>query len=245
MRPLLPAVLAVLLAAGLGGCERAHQPTPAEHVARAKAYTDQGRYREAAIELKNALRAQPDNAEARWLLGRLYLEVSDGASAEKELLRARELGVQPQAVALPLARAYLLQGEPEKALAALREARPRGPRQEALAAALAVEALVGAGRLEEAAARLEEALKAHPRSGRLQLAAARLALARRDRPHALKQARQAVALDPSLGQAWLLLGDLLRDTGRPQEALKAYDQAVAKSFDDRLALLHRAEVRLG
>ena len=60
-----------------------------EYVSRAKDALDKGELRSASIYLKNALAQNPNNAEARWLLGKAHLDIGDGGSAEKELLRAR------------------------------------------------------------------------------------------------------------------------------------------------------------
>ena len=45
----------------------------------------------AVIELKNALQKNPENAEARAQLGKLYIKQGDPASAEKELRKAMQL----------------------------------------------------------------------------------------------------------------------------------------------------------
>ena len=51
-----------------------------------------GDIKAAGIELKNALQKDPGNAEARLLLGELYLKLGNGLAAEKEFRRAQELG---------------------------------------------------------------------------------------------------------------------------------------------------------
>ena len=67
--------------------------TDTQYVAQAQDYIDKGDLNSATIELKNALVENPDNAQARWLLGKLQLEAGDVASAEKELRKAHDLGI--------------------------------------------------------------------------------------------------------------------------------------------------------
>lgn len=73
-----------------------------------RAFAD-GNVRAAILDAKDVLRDQPDNARGRALLGRAFAEVGEGASAEKELREAIELGIRREAVIVPLARGLLLQ----------------------------------------------------------------------------------------------------------------------------------------
>ena len=87
--PLLILFSAVLL---LFGCDAGGGQTSTEHTNRAQSHLDEGEHRAALIELKNALLKNPDNTQARLLMGQLHVTLGDGASAEKELLHASELG---------------------------------------------------------------------------------------------------------------------------------------------------------
>ena len=96
----------------LSACGEAYTDT--EHLARAKEFRDRGEVQASIIELKNALSINPENLEARWTLGQIYLETGSGADAEKELRRAMSLGLDAQAATVPLARAILQQGRFEE-----------------------------------------------------------------------------------------------------------------------------------
>ena len=82
----------------------------------AKGYLAEADYKAATIELKNALNLDASAAEARWLLGKVHLELGDVQSAEKELQRAQELDWQTDDIYPALAQAWLAQGKVEKVL---------------------------------------------------------------------------------------------------------------------------------
>ena len=89
-----------------------------------QAYAD-GDYRAAIIDAKDVLLDEPDNLRGRLLLGRASVKVGDGPSAEKELLRAIQLGSAQTDVAAEMARALLIQ---RKFQAVLDDVPVRGPR---------------------------------------------------------------------------------------------------------------------
>tara|TARA_R110002167_G_scaffold53_2_gene323 strand:- start:22483 stop:25254 length:2772 start_codon:yes stop_codon:yes gene_type:complete len=62
----------------------------------------------AIISLKNALKVEAENAQARFLLGQLYLREGDAENAIKELERAHKLKFNVDKVIPLLARAYML-----------------------------------------------------------------------------------------------------------------------------------------
>ena len=103
----------VLLALGLAACS---EPDDTELVQRAQAYLQEAKTRAAALELRNALQRNPDNAQARFLLGQIHLDTGDGASAAKEFRRAEQLGWDAAATTLGHAAALLQQRDAHGAL---------------------------------------------------------------------------------------------------------------------------------
>ena len=77
----------------------------------ARQYLEAGKVNEAIIQLKNAIRTDPDNVKARLGLGLIHLGRRAGPAAEKELKAARARGLPARRMVVALARAYLLQGK--------------------------------------------------------------------------------------------------------------------------------------
>ena len=83
---------------------------------RAKGYLAEADIAAAAIELRNAVQADPENAEARYLLGGINLDLGYFASAEKEFRLASKAGWKQQDVMLGLTQARLGQQHYEEVL---------------------------------------------------------------------------------------------------------------------------------
>ena len=99
------ALLAVIL---LGGSpvQAATNPAALPHVEDARAFLDRGDLREAINSLKKALQEDDENVDARFLLGLVYLDAHDGASAEKELRTAYDQGLDNDLLRENLARQH-------------------------------------------------------------------------------------------------------------------------------------------
>jgi len=72
---------------------------------------DEGNFRAAIIALKSVLKRDRDDLSSRILIGQAYLKIGYAAAAEQELRRARLDGADEAVVNVPLATAYLQQGE--------------------------------------------------------------------------------------------------------------------------------------
>ena len=104
--PWTPLIVA-FLAMALVGCGKS---SPEALIESAKSFSAKGDHKAAAIQLRNVLQKQPDNGQARFLLGRAMNEQLDFVGAEKELRKALEHGVTADGVYAALALA------PENAL---------------------------------------------------------------------------------------------------------------------------------
>ena len=103
----LSAIFAVLLS-GCGG------DNPDALLASARDYLAKNDAKAAVIQLKNALQANPDLPEGRYLLGLALLRGGDPVGSETELRKALALKHPAEQVAPPLAQAMLAQGQYKK-----------------------------------------------------------------------------------------------------------------------------------
>jgi len=109
----------MLLSAILMGSIACSDVSDAERIKNAETYMAEGSYRAAVIELKNAIQANAENKDFRFLLGQVYLKSGAGINAEKELRRAELLGMDRSTIIAPLGQALILQRKYKKALKTL------------------------------------------------------------------------------------------------------------------------------
>lgn len=211
-------------------------------VTEAKARLAAGDTQAAIIQLKNAVAEDGKNAEARFELGKLYLEQGNMAGAEKEFRRAREAGYPARTVNPLIARTLLGQREFQRVLDEV----PAPAEQDADAAvllSLRATAELALGQKESARKTIERALEMAPQAAEVHLARVHLALADNDAVKAMQALDEALRLDPRHRDALLLKGDLLRATGKPVEAAAAYRQLLrvdARHIAARVALAELA-----
>ncbi|MCW9024269.1 MAG: PEP-CTERM system TPR-repeat protein PrsT [Gammaproteobacteria bacterium] len=115
---LFACVLSLCLVLLISSC--GSKPDDQEIFNQAQLLAKQGKYKKAVIKLKKQLQKNSQLAESRYLLGSIYNILGDGASAEKELSRARLLGVEQDKILPLLGKAYLLQGKRKKILAEIK-----------------------------------------------------------------------------------------------------------------------------
>ncbi|MCC7412844.1 MAG: PEP-CTERM system TPR-repeat protein PrsT [Gammaproteobacteria bacterium] len=225
----------------LTGCSDDPAAEARAHMAKAERFRAAGDLNAVVIEYKNALQAQPDNAEARWRLGQTYLALGQSAPAVKELERALPLAREQPQIVLELVRARLLKGEFDKALADL-----AGYRGERNAEVLALEgqAKMGLGATDEARALLQNAADEDPEAAEARLGLARLALSQRDLEGAEQEIEAALAADPANLDALLLKGDLALARGRIDDAATTFRTALESAPGNPGALAGLAQAQL-
>lgn len=208
----------------LAGCS---QKTPSEHIASAKSFIGKNEPKSAVVELKSALQADPQQAEARFLLGSLLLEAGDTRSALLELRKAQDLKYSNDAIVPLLVRAMLGEWQYREVIDRYGSAVLANPlSQGALKTGLA-NAYLRLGKRAEAEAALRSALESAPGLPAALLIQARLKLGSGDGKAALAIVDQALTADARNLDAWLLLGDLRTFVNADEKgALDAYRRAI-------------------
>lgn len=108
----------------ISGCS---DKTSDEYIALAETSIQQDDIPSAIIELKNAIGVDAQDPRSRFILGTLYANRGSAAAAEKELIRALDLGYEPNEVLPVLANAYSLQFKHAEIIKLVDESRNLSP----------------------------------------------------------------------------------------------------------------------
>ena len=206
------------------GCVR---DTPEALLASAKTYLAKNDNKAAVIQIKNALQADPQLPEARYLLGKALLAEDNPGAAELELRKAQALKFSPDLVVPKLAAAMLAQGQYRKLTDELSASKlgvqaSTADLQTSIAIAYAVQ-----GKAEPSDAALKVALAADPGFVPALLVRARQKASRSDFEGALAVVEDAVKRAPGSADAWQLKGDILMlSNGKPELAMADYRKAI-------------------
>jgi putative PEP-CTERM system TPR-repeat lipoprotein len=213
-----------------------------DYLARAQKAMSSADYAAATIELKNALRLQPDSSQARLMLGKTYLAMRDMPSASKELQRALELGGTADSIKPALAEALLAQGEYKR----VQDMDLSGLSAAALSRVLAMQAqaALAQGDNWNAEGLIDRALLATPESAQAILAKAQLQALKNDTEGASTTLDKLLTVAPTNEQGWSLRGDLLAGKQDFKGALAAYSKAVELQEKDYQSLFKRALMNL-
>jgi len=232
---------ALTLAIGLCGTSA----LASESADKARAFFDKGELRAATIELKNALQKDPNDADARLLLGKLYLDSGNGAAAEKELRRAIDLGSDASLWRLDLVEALILQGKFDEAMQRLDAAGKLSDADTVRSLVLRGNAAVGREQPDEARDYYQRALDIDPADQDAGVALLRLTLRGDDKDAAAKAADAFLARFPENAEALLMRAELHRAAGENTQALELFDRALKTDPRNIVARLGRATALIG
>jgi len=229
LRRHFPKLLLALLATAVlaGGAYLSNRQTPEDQLANAKTLQRQGDFKGAIIEIKSALQAMPANPEVRFQLAQAQFAGNEFANAEKELLKARELGLQRDELTLLLARTWIALKKFDLVVDGVQTR--DGAASEVNASLLALLAKAQLARGEHAAAQqsLDNADKFSPDQPDTLLVRAQLALERDNAANALVLVEKGLAKSPSHPDLLATQGDLLLKLARTGLAQAAFEKALA------------------
>lgn len=237
-------ILVLLAWLCVGAFSAAQAETSNEYLQEAQGYAKKGDVNSAIIQLKNALQKDPKNIKARYFLGLNYLRRGDGAGAEKEFDRARSLGMPLQELAIPLGRAYLMQGKAQEMLTEIKldDAYPNDVNSGIHV--LRASAYLGLGDEDKAAKAYQEALKLDPHSLDALLGQARMAVGQHQFDTAQGLTDRVLKEQPKSGEAWTVQGEIARLKGDFPSAKTSFDKAVELEPASVPALLGSASVSI-
>lgn len=214
------------------GCSKGGE-TEQQQAADAQEHLQQGNLSAAAIEFKNALQQNPQNAEARFALAELYLKQDLGRSAEKELLQARQLGMDEDRIGPPLGEALLLSQDFKRVLELVNPALAKTLEKRADMLRIHADAQFGLGQVELACAQYREALNLDSKLASAYWGLARCARVREGVEAARTLYGKALALNPKNARTLAELGNMEYGIGNLPEAEKHFAEAM-KQDDDLL-----------
>lgn len=216
-----------------------------DHMAAAQQLLVQGSDKEALIELKNALIQDPKNLEARWELGKLYIRIGNSKGAIKELERAQALGIERDAILLPLVRAYLAEKDYRRVLLEISAPDFKQPDQQAAELYnIQGEAYMGEGSNEQAIGAFANALSRDPSSETAQAGLVRAAMDLGDAERASKYLQQLLITAPRSSLAITLKGKLNFRRGQLEQAEKDFKHALELDNSNTVAQLELARTLL-
>ncbi|MDR3532065.1 MAG: PEP-CTERM system TPR-repeat protein PrsT [Rhodopila sp.] len=215
----------------------------ADYLATAKASLKKGDLKSAQIDLRNAVRNDPQNAEAHYWLGRVAFELGDPVASEREAIAARDRGFDPHQAVPLLSQALLAQNKFDDVLEKLK---PDGKDQLLDASILVARgyAQIGLKRPEDAQRSFAEAEQASPNAVEPLLADARLAVARADLAGAQAKIDRAIAAQPKSAEALLAKAQLLRLKNDVPGAIAVLDELIIDQPSVTQARLDRASLEL-
>ncbi|MFT4517688.1 MAG: putative PEP-CTERM system TPR-repeat lipoprotein [Halioglobus sp.] len=234
--------LAIFLALGVAACT--DSKTTEEHIQYAKDFREKGNLDAAVVELKNALRQSPQNAEARWLRGSIYLSTSDGAGAEKELERAVELGMDANEVAVSLMQAKLLQSKFQEVVDHAVDEASLDVDSQVKIWIMRGHANMGLEELDTAKQMYETVLALQAEEPEAALGVAQVAAHQDNLDKARELVTALLQVHPEFAPAWSFLADMEQFQRNYAAAEVAYGRALESRSDNVYDLINRALMRI-
>ncbi|MHB1231455.1 MAG: XrtA/PEP-CTERM system TPR-repeat protein PrsT [Burkholderiales bacterium] len=244
LKPVQSALILALLATPvLQGCNHSN-PTEQELIQRAKDYEDKGNIKASVIELKNALKKNPNSPLARLLLGQIYLKANMGAEAEIELKKAQKLGVNRESITPQLGEALLLMGDYKRVLDEIKPSEQTSKPNLARIYQIRGEALLKTGKLQDACSLFQQSLNTDTNYPPTYWGLAQCAVTDNNMSKAKAWLDTALKINDKRAKSWIFMGDWDQMNNNPQAALVAYSNAIKSDPNSLIALNNRASLNI-
>ena len=230
------AALTLLIAGIVTLARRAAAPDPHGALAASLTALADGNYSAARNHAQRGTDG-PDAALANAVLGRIYLLQGEGMAAEGALNRAVAAGMPAARLHQLFADAWLIQGDPDRALAEAARARPR---YAGYAMRVRARALAAKGDVPGATAVLNGLIARNPRDGWAHADLAGVRLAAGDVLGASDAVERAVAIDPANLSALVIEGRIVRSRYGLVAALPWFRRALHRDAYYHPALIELA-----
>lgn len=233
----LSVALASLLLAGCGESTGQRHEEAQRHITRTEVYLEQGQYRAAYIEARNAVRLAPELDDSVTAMANLMARMGDHRGVIEFLNERPELTTEHQKL---LATAYTRIGK----------FRSAGKLVDAIPDAaidldwqlLRARSLSGTGELDQADALLTTLQEQNPDSGEVALERARLALLQQQAPRAKQLLERALELDRKNSETWFTLATLQLQQNTLDEAATSLTEALANTIEGDMLTAERSRI---
>ena len=214
-----------------------------EYLSDAERLLAKGELKAAEIQLKNAVRTDPQNMAAHYRLAVVQLQLGEAAAAEHEASVARAGGFDPDHTLPLLAESYLAQQKYRQVLDEFPATDGSNIERSGLLVARGY-AQIGLGKPDEARQSFQAAETLSPNTAGPLLAEAKLLMSEHQFDSADPLFDRALKLDPKSTEARLGKARLLRFAGKPDEAQQKLDELVVDNPEFLPARIERAEISI-
>lgn len=215
----------------------------ANYVKAAQDALAKGDLKTAEIELRNAVRDDPQNAALRFNLAEVEFRLADPQAAERDARAAETRGFDPHKTQALIGEAMLSEGRGKDLLAQMHPG-GKDPQLDAEIDMLRGQAQLQLGNRAGAKASYAEAERVYPAAASAWVADARLALSEGDMAAAKEKLDRALAEQPKLEEAQVLKAAVMAQSGDRPGAIALLDKLIKDQPPAAMARAQRATLLL-
>lgn len=214
--------LAICVALSLTACSP--NKTTDEYLAQAKTFSETRDHNSAIIALKNAVRIEPKNPNARFLLGAAYLAQGDYLAAEKELEKAEKLGSDNEMLITKLVQTKLKLHEFDYIYQIVSELGKVNDEEAVVILTYAGMAALYDGKRDAAQKYVDQAIEINHDSIYGKIGKAYLTQSQKGVEEALEVVNDILLTSPDFSDAYLLKGHLLQADRQYKRAARTFEK---------------------